>query len=350
MDEAATEHPRLLYDLDKTDLTNLVQSMGQPKFRAVQIWQGVYVNLWSGIENFISLPMAMRNLFKETISLASLSVARELKSSDHQTRKILFSLPDGQQIESVWMGYHDRNTLCISTQAGCAMNCSFCATGQMGFKRNLTSGEIVEQVLYFARELHQHDQHVTNIVFMGMGEPFHNYENVMAAIDRLNDEKGFNFGARRMTISTVGIVPQIKRFADEKRQVNLAVSLHSPADDLRSSMMPVNKKYSISDLLEACHYYVQVTHRRITFEYALIHDVNDSPETAEALARRLKGLLCHVNLIPLNPTKNFQGQAATTDRVQQFKAVLDRYNIPCTVRLRRGIDIKAGCGQLASNS
>jgi 23S rRNA (adenine2503-C2)-methyltransferase len=350
MDEAATEHPRLLYDLDKTDLTDLVQSMGQPKFRADQIWQGVYINLWSEIENFISLPMAMRNLLEETISLASLSVARELKSSDHQTRKILFSLPDGQQIESVWMGYHDRNTLCISTQAGCAMNCSFCATGQMGFKRNLTSGEIVEQVLYFARELHQHDQHVTNIVFMGMGEPFHNYENVMAAIDRLNDEKGFNFGARRMTISTVGIVPQIKRFADEKRQVNLAISLHSPADDLRSSMMPVNKKYCIGDLLEACHYYVQVTHRRITFEYALIHDVNDSPETAEALSRRLKGLLCHVNLIPLNPTKNFQGQAATTDRVQQFKAVLDRYNIPCTVRLRRGIDIKAGCGQLASNS
>jgi 23S rRNA (adenine2503-C2)-methyltransferase len=350
MDAIENKLPRLVYDLDKSELSDLVQSMGQPKFRADQIWQGIYINYWSVIDNFISLPMAMRNILAGRIALSSLTVSKELRSSDHQTRKILFSLPDGLQIESVWMGYHDRNTLCISTQAGCAMNCSFCATGQMGFKRNLTSGEIVEQVLYFARELNHINQHVTNIVFMGMGEPFHNYENVMYAIDRLNDEKGFNFGARRMTISTVGIVPQIKRFADEKRQVNLAVSLHAPGDDLRSSMMPVNKKYNISDLLEVCHYYVQVTHRRITFEYALIHDVNDSAETAEALARRLKGLLCHVNLIPLNPTKNYQGQAAPADRVQQFKTILDNHHIPCTVRLRRGIDIKAGCGQLASNS
>lgn len=342
--------PALIYDLTNTELLDLVLSMNQPKFRADQIWQGVYQKYWNKTEQFIALPITMRNSLQDYLQFSSLNVTSELHSNDHQTSKYLFSLKDGLQIETVWMRYHDRNTLCISTQAGCAMDCSFCATGQMGFMRSLSSGEIIEQIMYFARLLHQNNKKVTNIVFMGMGEPFHNYENLMACIDRLNDDSGYNFGARRMTISTVGLVPQIKRFADEKRQVNLAVSLHSIDNVQRSTMMPVNKRYPIEEVLEACHYYVQITHRRITFEWALIAGVNDSEETARLLARKLKSLLCHVNVIPLNPTQKFEGQATAFDEVDRFKSILENNGIPCTVRLRRGVDIKAGCGQLASEN
>jgi 23S rRNA (adenine2503-C2)-methyltransferase len=345
-----TTSPALIYDLSKDDWLRLITELGQPKFRVDQIWQGIYQNNWNAPEQFSMLPLTIRNILSEQLIFTSLKVVKELHSSDHETSKYLFALRDGHYIETVWMKYRERNTLCISTQAGCAMNCSFCATGQMGFKRSLSSGEIVEQVMFFVRLLQEKNQKVTNIVFMGMGEPFHNYENVMTAIDCLNDESGWNFGARRMTISTVGIIPRIRQFADEKRQVNLAVSLHSVDPDQRSAMMPVNKKYSIDDLLEACHYYVQVTHRRITFEWALIAGVNDSIETAQTLARKLKGLLCHVNVIPLNPTTQFNGIGSSIDQVEVFRSTLERYGIPCTVRLRRGIDIKAGCGQLASDN
>jgi 23S rRNA (adenine2503-C2)-methyltransferase len=185
---------------------------------------------------------------------------------------------------------------------------------------------------------------------MGMGEPFHNYDNTLAAIDRLNDEDGYNLGARRFTISTVGLVPGIKKFADEQRQVNLAVSLHATDDVKRSKMMPVNKRFPIKDVIEACHYYVQKTGRRITFEWALIHEVNDTPETAQKLASLLKGLNCHVNAIPLNPTTGYSGKATNRQRAQVFKDVLEQAGIPCTIRMRRGIDIAAGCGQLAGNT
>jgi 23S rRNA (adenine2503-C2)-methyltransferase len=227
------------------------------------------------------------------------------------------------------------------------MGCVFCATGQMGFKRHLSSGEIVAQVMYYARLLKEENLSVTNIVFMGMGEPFHNYENTIAAVDRLNDSEGYNFGARRMTISTVGLVPQIKRFADEKRQVNLAISLHAADDGERVKMLPVNKRYKIDEVIEACRYYVDRTHRRVTFEWALINGVNDSPEIARKLAARLKGLLCHVNAIPLNPTTGYSGQATSRERAAAFKVSLEQAGIPCTIRMRRGVDIAAGCGQLA---
>ncbi len=229
------------------------------------------------------------------------------------------------------------------------MGCVFCATGQMGFKRNLSSGEIVAQVMYYARMLNEQGEHVTNVVLMGMGEPFHNYDNTLAAIDRLNDPDGYNFGARRITISTVGLVPQIRRFADEKRQVNLAISLHAAEDEERSEIMPVNKKYNIARLLEACRYYVDQTGRRITFEWALIAGVNDTEEVARKLAGRLKGLLCHVNAIPLNPTTGYHGQATDRQSAAKFKETLEQAGIPCTIRMRRGIDIQAGCGQLAGS-
>ncbi|HNB41335.1 MAG TPA: 23S rRNA (adenine(2503)-C(2))-methyltransferase RlmN, partial [Anaerolineales bacterium] len=188
---------------------------------------------------------------------------------------------------------------------------------------------------------------VSNVVFMGMGEPFHNYDNVMSAIDRLNDADGYKFGARRLTISTVGLVPQIRRFADEQRQVNLAISLHAADDDERLAIMPVNKRYKIDDVIDACKYYIEKTHRRVTFEWALINGVNDTPEVAQKLASRLKGLLCHVNAIPLNPTQGYQGEATSRQRSQVFKETLEQAGIPCTIRMRRGIDINAGCGQLA---
>jgi 23S rRNA (adenine2503-C2)-methyltransferase len=201
--------------------------------------------------------------------------------------------------------------------------------------------------MYYARMLEEVDESVTNIVLMGMGEPFHNYDNTMSAIDCLNDPDGFNFGARRFTISTVGLVPQIRRFADEKRQVNLAISLHAVEDDQRLAIMPVNKRYRIAEVIEACRYYGQRTGRRVTFEWALINGVNDTPEVAYKLAQLLRGLICHVNAIPLNPTAGYQGRATDRERAEKFKETLEQGGVPCTIRMRRGIDIAAGCGQLA---
>ncbi len=337
----------LIYDLDLPELAERMKSWGEPSYRSTQVWQGLYQHFYSSPEQFPNLPKPLREKLRAEFSFSGIEPVRYLDSKDGQTRKTLFTLSTGQLIEAVLMRYDRRRTLCISSQAGCAMGCVFCATGQMGFKKNLSSGEIVAQVMYYAGMLKDEGLAVTNIVVMGMGEPFHNYENTLGAVDRLNDPQGFNFGARRFTISTVGLVPMIRRFADEHRQVNLAISLHAADDALRTSMLPVNKKYPIAEVLDACRYYVEKTGRRVTFEWALIEGVNDTPEQAQLLARRLHGLLCHVNAIPLNPTKGFAGRAATTERAQKFKATLEAAGIPCTVRLRRGIDIQAGCGQLA---
>ena len=358
---------QLIYDFDFPTLVNLLKEWNEPAYRAKQVWQGLYQHLYNTAEQFTNLPKSLREMLEENVTFVPFQVNTYIDSSDGYTRKTLFELGDGKVIEAVLMRYGDpadnpqivdsptgrgaknRRTLCISTQAGCAMGCVFCATGQMGFQRHLTSGEIVAQVLYYARLLKEENQVVTNVVLMGMGEPFHNYDNTMAAIDRLNDPEGYNFGARRFTISTVGLVPQIRRFADEKRQVNLAVSLHAADDDSRLNMLPINKKYKIDDVLDACRYYVTQTHRRITFEWALIHGVNDTPEIAQRLATRLKGLLCHVNAIPLNPTMGYSGQATSRERAAKFKEVLEQAGVPCTIRMRRGIDIAAGCGQLAGS-
>jgi len=348
---------KLIYDLDLPALTDLLKSWGEPAYRARQTWQGLYQNLWNRPDEFSNLPKPLRDKLAAEFDFEILTPTLKLDSSDGQTRKTLFQLPDARQVEAVLMRYdHDtyesrtRRTLCISTQVGCAMGCTFCATGQMGFSRHLSSGEIVAQVMYYARMLHEQGESVTNVVLMGMGEPFHNYDNTMAAIDRLNDPQGYNFGARRFTISTSGLVPAIRRFANEKRQVNLAVSLHATDDTLRDSMMPVNKRYKIEELLEACRDYVDATNRRITFEWALIHGVNDTPEVARRLANLLQGMLCHVNAIPLNPTTGYTGKATTRERAEAFKQVLEQNGIPCTIRVRRGIDIQAGCGQLASRA
>ncbi len=340
----------LIFDFDFEQLSALLKEMGQPAYRAKQLWEGLYQQFWSLPEDFSTFPKELRQKLAEDFSFNHLKEAEHLHSKDGQTTKVLFTLPDGQPIETVLMRYEERNTLCISTQAGCAMGCVFCATGQMGFRRNLTSGEIVEQVLYFARQLKDEGARVTNIVLMGMGEPFHNYEASLAAIDRLGDANGFNMGARRFTISTVGLIPAIKRFTAEKRQIGLAISLHASEDDLRSSMLPVNQRYPIKELVQACREYVDFTGRRITFEWALIQNVNDSPEEARRLAELLQTLNCHVNVIPLNPTHGYSGERSTRERVAAFREVLESHGISCTVRVRRGIDIQAGCGQLAEHT
>jgi 23S rRNA (adenine2503-C2)-methyltransferase len=359
----------LIYDLDLPALADLLKSWNEPAYRAKQIWQGLYQHCYNSPDQFTSLSKSLREKMTEALAFSPFKVKTYLDSSDGFTRKTLFELSDGNLIEAVLMRYGDpaddpqmstsitnsrgaknRRTLCISTQAGCAMGCVFCATGQMGFKRNLSGGEIVAQVMYYANMLKATGEVVSNIVFMGMGEPFHNYENVMTAIDRLNDSAGYNFGARRFTISTVGLVPAIRRFADEKRQVNLAISLHATDDKSRSEIMPVNKRYKIAEVLEACEYYVAKTSRRVSFEWALIQGVNDTPEVAKKLAALLRGLMCHVNAIPLNPTAGYVGESTSRDRALLFKETLEQAGIPCTIRMRRGVDIQAGCGQLAGAS
>ena len=337
----------LIFDLDYQELAKIVTAWGEPQFRAMQIWQGLYKSLWSSPDLFNNLPKSLRKKLENEFSFSHLNYVTSVESSDGETQKTLFHLPDGRPIETVRMRYEKRRTLCISTQSGCAMGCVFCATGQMGYLRHLSCGEIVEQVLFFARKLVQQAETVTNIVIMGMGEPFHNYDATLAAIDQLNDPRGMKLGARRFTISTVGLVPAIKRFASEKRQINLAISLHAADDELRSSMLPINRKYPLSDLLSAVQQYIDLTHRRVTFEWALIREINDTPEQARKLATLLHGMLAHVNLIPLNPTDGFSGQATTPEGADNFQSILLSKGIPCSIRTRRGIDIQAGCGQLA---
>lgn len=336
----------LINDFSLAELTAQITGLGEPAYRAKQIWQMIYKQLVASPEDFSNLSKEFRQKLDETFCFQPLRVEKDLKSSDGQTNKLLFRLQDDRMIESVLMRYRDRNTICISTQVGCPMNCAFCATGQMGFLRNLSAGEIAAQVLFFARMLKFEGLKLTNIVVMGMGEPFHNYDAVIKAIDIINDPVGMNFGERRITISTVGLVPRIEQFTAAKRQINLAVSLHAPSNAVRDKIIPANKKYPIDDLLAACKNYTEKTGRRITFEYALIHGVNDNYENAVQLSKRLKGMLCHVNLIPLNGTKKYEGSGSNFDRTQSFKSVLDKNGIPCSVRLKRGIDIGAGCGQL----
>jgi len=339
----------LILDYDLLELTDLLGSWGEPAYRSRQIWRGLYKNFLQSPEAFTSLPKKLQTKLGEQLHFTALFPVDIRESSNGQTQKILFRLVDGQYIEVVLLRYPHRRTLCISTQVGCAMGCIFCATGQMGFRRHLSSGEIVAQVMYYACLLHETGDRITNVVMMGMGEPFHNYRSTMDAINRLNDPDGYDFGARRFTISTVGIVPMIYQFADEKRQINLAVSLHAADDDLRNSILPINKRYPLNELIDACRYYVNQTGRRISFEWTLIHEVNDTPEQAWLLASKLEGLLCHVNAIPLNPTSGYVGQATSRQRAGMFKAILDKHGISCTIRNKRGTLLNAGCGQLRSD-
>ena len=339
-----------LYDLTYKDMERYISELNEPHFRADQIWQGLYQKGWNQIDEFTPLPKTLRDSISQRFVLGELRLEKKLKSEDGSTRKFLYRLKDGAAIETVLMTYTDRQTVCISSQVGCAMGCSFCATGNMGFSRNLTRGEIIEQVLMTSALLRDEKKSLTNVVLMGMGEPFHNYDTVMSAIRVLNDPHGLNMGMRRFTISTVGLVPEIKRFAEDQTQINLALSLHAADDQLRSKIVPINKKYPLDVLMAACDEYLDKTRRRLTIEWALIEGVNDEPAQARKLAQLLAGKLYHVNLIQLNPVKHYPGLPAQEERAARFQQILRQAGLPCTIRLRRGIDIQAGCGQLASQS
>ncbi len=337
-------------EMTPAELAALIAKWGESSYRAGQLSNWVYRGLVNDFEEMTDLPVSLRQRLASEVGLGGLSLVGVRSSPDGLTRKWLFELPDGVRIETVLMCYDKRRTVCVSTQAGCAMGCVFCATGHMGLARNLSSGEIVEQVRFAARALKDDEDHsrVTNVVFMGMGEPFANYVSTMKAITSLTDPDRFEMGARRITVSTVGLVPGIDRFAGEGTQVNLSVSLHAASDTLRSRIVPVSRKYPLADLFRSVEGYIEKTNRRVTFEWAMISGVNDSREEAVNLAALVRGLLCHINLIPVNPVDDYSHSASSQRSVDGFRSVLEKAGIPTTVRLRRGLDIGAGCGQLCA--
>ena len=338
----------LLTDLSYEQLESWVTEQGEPSFRAEQLFEWIYRSLVFDPAAMANLPLGFRRRLLDQAIVQALVPVDAITSANGLTTKVLLRLPDGETIEAVLMRYEGRQTICISSQVGCALGCAFCATGQSGFTRNLCSGEIVDQVLYFAQQLQGQGASVSNVVFMGMGEPLANYDEVWRAVQTLNDQRGFALGARRFTISTVGLVPGIRRLTQGELPVGLAVSLHAADDTLRDKLVPINKKYPLAQLLSACQEYAQRTGRRISYEYALIQGVNDDPAQARQLGQVLRGLLCHVNLIPLNPTEDCGYQSANRERVLAFRGELNRVGIANTVRLARGLDIQAGCGQLRS--
>ena len=336
-----------IFNLTYGELGDCMDEWGEPPYRARQIWHALYQRLVDSFDEISNLPLSLRRRLSGHFRIGSLQHGNEMMSEDGRSRKYLFTLIDNCQIEAVLMRYQGRCTACISTQVGCAIGCVFCATGQMGLFRNLNYAEIAEQALWFARKLRLKGESLTNVVFMGMGEPFHNYDATVAALDRITDVDGFNLGARRITVSTVGLVPMILRFANDRRREKLAVSLHAATDQLRSQIVPINKRYPLSELIPACHKYLQLVRRRITFEWVLIQGVNDTQEQAQALIHLVKGMLCHINIIPLNQTDNYDHAPATHEAAIDFTGVLTKAGVSCTIRVPRGPDISAACGQLS---
>jgi 23S rRNA (adenine2503-C2)-methyltransferase len=336
-----------IFQIDPDNLRIFLKVNGELEFHANQIWQGIYKNLYSNWDEFTSLSIALRNVLKSNFSFTSIIPILTINSKDNKTQKVLFHLSDNKPIESVLMYSGKRITLCLSTQSGCNMGCTFCATGKMGLFRNLTSSEIIEQVVFFERILKKSSQVLTNIVFMGMGEPFQNYENLKKALMVLNNPKGLNLGSRRFTVSTIGLIPQILQFAQDFPQVNLAISLHAPSNSLRSILVPMNRHFPLENLIPVCQEYIKLTNRRISFEYVLIEGVNDNLKQANELVSLVKGLLCHINLIPLNPVEKSVECRSTAKRIQLFYQTLISAGIPITIRKSQGAEIQAGCGQLA---
>jgi 23S rRNA (adenine2503-C2)-methyltransferase len=325
------------------ELAAYVAGLGEPAYRARQIFHAIHRRGVLDPHAMSDLPLGLR----EQLEVRRSAEIRRLRSRDGRTAKLLLRLHDGQEIEAVEMrtqpaGEGGRKTICVSTQAGCAIGCVFCVTGQFGFARNLQAGEIVEQVLRF----NDSDQPVTNVVFMGMGEPLANYAETLRAIRLLTHPEGLHLGARRITLSTSGVVPEMRRLAEEGLQIGLAVSLHAPNDELRSSLMPINRRWPIAAVLDACQHYVNMTGRRVSFEYTLMAGVNDSDVLADELADRLAGRLCHVNLIPMNPSEDLSLHASSAERALAFEGRLRRAGIAATIRVNRGRDILAACGQL----
>ena len=321
-------------------------------YRVRQLYRAATKELLGSVNEVTTLPKELRAaLMQRGIVFSAIEPVTIRHSEDKQTTKAVFRLTDGKEVEAVLMEHRgNRTTVCISSQAGCAFACAFCATGQGGFGRNLSAGEIFDQAWFFARSLAAREKRITNVVFMGMGEPFHNYDAVMEAVALLNDPQGYGLGHRHITISTVGLADKIDRFADEHSQVNLAISLHAATDELRSRLMPVNRRFPLADLMGACERYVAKTRRKIFFEYVMLAGVNDTPEAARSLAALMRGRLYHVNLIPYNSTPDAGFTASPESRIWEFAAVLDAAGVPVTVRQNMGRDIAAACGQLQAET
>ncbi len=342
-----------LYDLSLAELEAHIQTLGAPTYRARQVWEWAYRHFAASYDEMPNVPADLRRQLDETLPFPVLKVVTELASDDSLTRKRLIRLHDDKLIESVLMLYDPRGdsrgraTVCVSSQAGCAMGCVFCATGQAGFDRNLTAGEILAQIVGFAREQADRGaQPLTNVVFMGMGEPMANYRAVWRTVETLHDANGMNMAARHITISTVGLIPGIRKLTDESLQVGLAVSLHAPDEALREQLIPTAHRYPLPDILQACRDYTAKTGRRVTFEYCLMDGINDAPQQARALAAALGSMICHVNLIPVNPTPDNSILRPARGRTLAFQRALSARGVSCTVRVEKGVEISAACGQL----
>ena len=340
--ERSEDMPADIKSMYEDELKEEFAKMGEPAYRAGQVYKWLHEGVKS-FDEMTNISKKLRERLMENYYISNAAIEKKLISAYDDTKKYLFSFGDGEMVESVLMKYHHGYTSCISTQVGCKMGCTFCATGKSGFSRNLTASEMLAQL-----QAEQQDNHIriSNIVLMGMGEPLDNFENVIRFLKLVSSENGMNIGMRHISLSTCGIVPKIYELADMKLQLTLSVSLHAPNDQIRSRTMPVNRKYNIDELLKACQYYVRQTNRRISFEYAMIDGVNDSVANAEELAKRLKGILSHVNLIPVNAVKGTGYEKSKKESIRRFIAVLERAGITATVRRTLGSDINASCGQL----
>jgi len=340
--ERSEDMPADIKSMYEDELKEEFAKMGEPAYRAGQVYKWLHEGVKS-FDEMTNISKKLRERLMENYYISNAAIEKKLISAYDDTKKYLFSFGDGEMVESVLMKYHHGYTSCISTQVGCKMGCTFCATGKSGFSRNLTASEMLAQL-----QAEQQDNHIriSNIVLMGMGEPLDNFENVIRFLKLVSSENGMNIGMRHISLSTCGIVPKIYELADMKLQLTLSVSLHAPNDQIRSRTMPVNRKYNIDELLKACQYYVRQTNRRISFEYAMIDGVNDSVANAEELAKRLKGILSHVNLIPVNAVKGTGYEKSKKESIKRFIAVLERAGITATVRRTLGSDINASCGQL----
>ena len=329
-------------DYNLEELKDELVALGEKKYRAEQIFKWLYIDKVKEFDDMTNLSIELRNKLKENYNICNYKILKKQESSDG-TKKYLFDVLDGNAIETVLMQYHHGKTICVSSQIGCKMGCKFCASTGIQFVRSLSAGEIVEQILAVEQDI---GEQISNIVFMGIGEPFDNYDNVMKAIRIINNQKGLNIGARHISISTSGLVPRIYDFANEDLQCTLSISLHATSNEKRSSMMPVNQRYPIEELMTACKDYIAKTNKRISFEYALAKDNNDNLEDAKELVKLLKGMLCHVNLIPINKIENGKFTKSTNENIIKFRDYLNENGIVATIRRELGSDIDAACGQL----
>ena len=338
---------RDILSMSPEELSSALKELNEPAFRAKQIYSWLHQQCVTTFDEMTNISKALRQKLDDNFVIFGVSIEKKLVSEYDDTQKYLFKLHDGEFIESVLMKYKYGYTICVSTQVGCRMGCKFCASTLDGVVRNLTASEILSQIYEAQRD---NDIKISHTVLMGMGEPLDNYENVMRFLELITDEKGQNMSMRHISLSTCGVVPKIYDLMEKNLQLTLSVSLHAPSDEIRSSMMPVNKKWGVDELLTACREYTDQTHRRISFEYAMVSGANDSDDCARLLAKKLKGILCHVNLIPVNEVKETGCKKSSRERIESFSSILEKSGFAVTVRRKLGSDINASCGQLRRNN